>query len=88
MSEQRDDTTERDKPSPKEPARQPGSYYYDDGTGYEIYDPAKDENNEEAEEGDGDETPNDEFKACTLDPSLGVSSVNHQPRSIPQADSL
>jgi hypothetical protein len=44
MSEQPDNTTERDEPSrKKEREPQPGSYYYDDSTGYEIYDPAKDE---------------------------------------------
>ena len=43
MSEHRDDTTERDAPSPERSSTEPGSYYYDDGTGYEIYDPSKDE---------------------------------------------
>lgn len=46
MSERRDDTTKPDEPSPKEGERQPGSYYYDDATGYEIYDPAQDEDDE------------------------------------------
>lgn len=52
MSKQRDDTPEEIDPSVEEekPAPMPGSYYYDDSTGYEIYDPEKDD-----EEGDGDE---------------------------------
>lgn len=48
MSERRDDTTEpseRDAPSERE--RQPQNYYYDDGTGYEVYDPSKDEDDED-----------------------------------------
>lgn len=47
MSERIDDTTERDEPSRTEREREPGSYYYDDATGYEIYDPAKDDEEEE-----------------------------------------
>ncbi len=47
MSERRDDTPERDEPSRHERERKPGSYYYDDSTGYEIYDPAKDDDDEE-----------------------------------------
>jgi hypothetical protein len=47
MSEQKDDTTERDEPSRTERERKPGSYYYDDSTGYEIYDPSKDDEEEE-----------------------------------------
>lgn len=44
MSERRDDTTEpRERDAPSEPERQPQNYYYDDGTGYEVYDPASDE---------------------------------------------
>lgn len=43
MSEQRDDTTEPGAGSRPERARQPGSYYYDDATGYEIYAPERDE---------------------------------------------
>ncbi|MDQ3804841.1 MAG: hypothetical protein M3416_13555 [Acidobacteriota bacterium] len=46
MNERRDDTTE---PGP-ESRRAPGSYYYDDATGYERFDPEADE-----EEGDGQE---------------------------------
>jgi hypothetical protein len=53
MCERQNDTTEpverSDAPPPSEPA--PGSYYYDDGTGYEIYDPAEDED-EAGDEGD------------------------------------
>jgi hypothetical protein len=47
MSERRDDTTEEDKPSGKEGEPKPGSYYYDDSTGYEVYDPEKDEEDED-----------------------------------------
>ena len=51
MSEHRDNTTEPDAPSPEPGAPRPeGSYYYDDATGYEIYDPSEEENDEE--EGD------------------------------------
>ena len=53
MSERRDDTTERDKQSRAERDRQHGSYYYDDSTGYEIYEPTKDN------EGDEDEAENE-----------------------------
>ncbi len=48
MSERRDDTTEpdeRDAPPARE--RAPRNYYYDDGTGYEVYDPSKDEDDAE-----------------------------------------
>jgi hypothetical protein len=48
MSEQRDDTPEQDEPSPRE--REPGAYYYDDSTGYEIYEPAEDEDDEDEDE--------------------------------------
>jgi hypothetical protein len=59
MSERRDDTTERDQSSPVKDEsspvnseRQPGSSYYDDdATGYEVYDPAKED---EAEGDDGE----------------------------------
>ena len=47
MSERRDDTTEPVDPSGEEPERKPGSYYYDDSTGYEIYDPDKDDEEDE-----------------------------------------
>jgi hypothetical protein len=43
MSERRDNTTERDDASRKEQERPSRSYYYDDATGYEIYDPAQDD---------------------------------------------
>jgi hypothetical protein len=44
MSERRDDTTEpSEHDAPPMPERQPQNYYYDDGTGYEVYDPAEDE---------------------------------------------
>ena len=46
MSERRDDaaTTE---PGAR-PAREPGSYYYDDATGYEIYSPEEEDDEEDA----------------------------------------
>ena len=51
MSKRVDDTTESIEPSGEESERQkPGSYYYDDSTGYEIYDPEK-EDEEDEEEG-------------------------------------
>jgi len=44
MSERRDDTTEpAQRDAPLERERKPQDYYYDDGTGYEVYDPAQDE---------------------------------------------
>jgi RimJ/RimL family protein N-acetyltransferase len=46
MSERRDDTTEPDEPSGEGQSPKPGSYYYDDDTGYEIYDPANDDMDE------------------------------------------
>ena len=49
MSERRDDSA---TPEPEtRPAREPGSYYYDDATGYEIYSP------EEADDEDDTEPP-------------------------------
>ena len=51
MSERRDNTTEGDESSPLKKERPAGSYYYDDATGYEIYDPAQDaEPEDETEE--------------------------------------
>ena len=54
MSEQGDDTTERGAPSPAGSEPEQGSYYYDDATGYEIYDPSKEN------EGEDDEPAEDE----------------------------
>ena len=52
MSERRDDTPEQAEPSPAE--RRPGSYYYDDSTGYEVYNPEdEDESNEEEDPAKG-----------------------------------
>ena len=50
MSEHGDDTTERDAPSPAGSEPQPGSYYYDDATGYEIYDPSKEDEDDRQDE--------------------------------------
>jgi hypothetical protein len=50
MSERRDDTTQPGEPgAPPEREREPQNYYYDDGTGYEVYNP--DEDDEETENG-------------------------------------
>ena len=53
MNERRDDTTEPDErnETPDTRERAPHSYYYDDGTGYEVYDPATDNESEEEERG-------------------------------------
>ena len=40
MNERRDDTTKPEAES--RPERAPGSYYYDDATGYETYRPDED----------------------------------------------
>ncbi|MDT4898254.1 MAG: hypothetical protein QOH25_3331 [Acidobacteriota bacterium] len=47
MSKQKDDTPEQNEPSGEEQEPKPGSYYYDDSTGYEIYDPEKETEEEE-----------------------------------------
>jgi hypothetical protein len=55
MNEQRDDTTERDAPSPARREPQPShSYYYDDATGYEIYDPSAEDEDEDETDGSAD----------------------------------
>ena len=43
VNERRDDTTEPGEES--RPA--PGAYYYDDATGYEVFDPSVEEEDEE-----------------------------------------
>ena len=43
MSQRRDDTTDAPERARARRERAPGDYYYDDATGYEIYDPAQDE---------------------------------------------
>jgi len=50
---QREDTDENQhgpEPSDKEIERPPRSYYYDDATGYETYDPKSEHDDEEADE--------------------------------------
>ena len=45
-----DDTTKAPPRAPHgdgERGREPGDYYYDDGTGYELYDPAEDDPEDE-----------------------------------------
>jgi hypothetical protein len=59
MSERRDDTTEPgERDAPPERERTPRNYYYDDGTGYEVYDPAEDE--DEPDTGDAGEAAGDD----------------------------
>lgn len=52
MNERRDDTTKTEAES----RRAPGSYYYDDATGYELFDPDGDDeaDGEAADEKEGD----------------------------------
>jgi hypothetical protein len=45
-----DDTTKPDAPPTRE--RETGGYYYDDATGYEIYKPEEDKDDEETRSGD------------------------------------
>jgi hypothetical protein len=54
MSERKDDTPEADEPSRTRREPQRRSYYYDDSTGYEIYDPDADTDDEED---DGNQSP-------------------------------
>ncbi|MBA3320787.1 MAG: hypothetical protein H0T45_05000 [Pyrinomonadaceae bacterium] len=44
---ERDDITIEPPSAPREPEREPGSYYYDDGTGYELFDPTDERDEEE-----------------------------------------
>jgi hypothetical protein len=48
-----DDTPKPAPPPPREGARAPGDYYYDDATGYEIFNPSEEE--EDGVGGDEDE---------------------------------
>lgn len=52
MSERRDDTTEleKDEPSTLKRDQDKHGYYYDDETGYEVYDPSQDEDEDDDEE--------------------------------------
>ena len=61
MDERRDDTTQPDERdgAPTAPEHTPRNYYYDDGTGYEVYDPAAEDEDEpdgsvDGEAGDDD----------------------------------
>ena len=49
MNERRDDTTKPDAES--RPAPGAGRYYYDDATGYEIYSPEAEDEEEPEDEG-------------------------------------
>ena len=40
-----------------ERGREPGSYYYDDGTGYEVFDPSEEDREDESEEAGHVEKP-------------------------------
>ena len=58
MSERPDDTTEPSEPAALPATRSqhaPGSYYYDDATGYEIYDPSEEVEEEEDERDEEEE---------------------------------
>jgi hypothetical protein len=55
VNERRDDTT----PAAPESRRAPGSYYYDDATGYEVFDPEAEEEAEEEAEGEAGGGPGD-----------------------------
>ena len=64
MDEREDDTPDAGRPAPAEDARRrgrgPGSYYYDDATGYEVYDPEEDEGGDDGEASDrlsGEDAP-------------------------------
>ena len=54
-----DDTTKEPAGARREGARgrEPVGYYYDDGTGYEVYDPSEEEPDEEPEEAPPTEKP-------------------------------
>ncbi|HLL14621.1 MAG TPA: hypothetical protein VK388_06130 [Pyrinomonadaceae bacterium] len=66
MSERQDDTTQpRERDAPPEPERAPRNYYYDDGTGYEVYDPATD--TDEPDESDAGEAARDAEDAARED---------------------
>ena len=51
MSEREPDDTTNSPPAPQpdRARREPGDYYYDDATGYEIYKPGEDEGNGDEE---------------------------------------
>ncbi|HEX8071272.1 MAG TPA: hypothetical protein VF546_15055 [Pyrinomonadaceae bacterium] len=53
MSQRRDDTTEPPPHAPARGERTPAGYYYDDATGYELYDPAQDEADADEDADDG-----------------------------------
>jgi len=50
-----DDTTKEPAGARREvePAREPGGYYYDDGTGYEVYDPSEEEQESDGQNEEG-----------------------------------
>ena len=81
MSKQRDDTPEEIDPSGEEetPGPAPGSYYYDDSTGYEVYDPEQEEEDyEDAETRGHGDAGREEYAAETclsLSPRLRVPTL-------------
>lgn len=50
----RDEATKGESKPERE--RRPFSYYYDDGTGYELFDPSKEDDEDEASVDEDDET--------------------------------
>ncbi len=54
-----DDTTKKPARArlEDERRREPGDYYYDDGTGYELYDPSEEDPDDEPEAEERDEKP-------------------------------
>jgi hypothetical protein len=59
MTERQDDTTQPgERDAPPEPESAPRNYYYDDGTGYEVYDPATDEDDDADDTDDTDNADN------------------------------
>jgi hypothetical protein len=58
VNERRDDTTKPETES--RPARTPGSYYYDDSTGYKIYKPEDEDDDKDFSEEEREETANED----------------------------
>lgn len=57
MGDRPRDDTKQPAPAPR-PTREPGAYYYDDRTNYELYDPSDDDDeDEDADRARDDEAP-------------------------------
>ncbi|HEY0080947.1 MAG TPA: hypothetical protein VGB73_20250 [Pyrinomonadaceae bacterium] len=55
MTEPPDDTPQTPPPPPRPDAQdKPASYYYDDATGYELFDPEADHDEQDGAQNDGD----------------------------------